>query len=116
MVKCQIMVSIKCHLHKRTQVDKGFFLGMVFASLQGYKARQRGQLDMDREIDTSMITEEQMIQIRRNAEEDIKLEELTKVRRKQASKRRKAYRSIDAEVADAIGLTKYRVNGKVYWE
>lgn len=84
---------------------------------------------MDREIDTSMITEEQMIQIRRNAEEDMKLEEMTKARRKQASKRRgqkgRAYRpggwrnrSVAAEVAEACGLIKYRHpdTGKICWE
>lgn len=71
---------------------------------------------MDRELDTSMITEEQMIQIRRNAEEDIKLEKMTKARRKQASKRRKAYRSAYAEAAEACGLTKCMVNGRVHWE
>jgi len=71
---------------------------------------------MDREIDTSMITEEQMIQIRRNAEEDIKLEEMTKARRKRKSISRKAYRSAYAEAAEACGLIKCRVNGRVFWE
>ena len=71
---------------------------------------------MDREIDTSMITEEQMIQIRRNAEEDIKLEEMTKARKKRASISRKAYRSAYAEAAEAAGLIKCTVNGRTYWE
>ena len=74
---------------------------------------------MNREIDTSMITEEQMIQIRRNAEEDIKLEEMekeNKARRNRVSKRRRAYRSVYAEAAEACGLVKCRVNGKIYWE
>ena len=42
--------------------------------------------------------------------------EARKALRKQASKRRKAYRSAYAEAAEACGLVKCRVNGKVFWE
>lgn len=104
MVKCQIMVSIKCHLHKRTQVDKGFFLGMVFASLQGYKARQRGQLDMGEYIDPEF--------------NDAVNDAAKKAAKAQKAKVRKAMRrEIDAAMRD-IGLTKVRgaVSGKIYWE
>ncbi len=74
-------------------------------------------MDMDREIDTSMITEEQMIQIRRNAEEDIKLDDMKKARALKAKKARVRRAEIEA-IYKSHGLTKVRgaVSGKTYWE